>query len=82
MQIFEETGFDARDFINEEDSLSLTLREQQVRHFVIANVPEDTVFAPKTRKEISVRSLAHDDRGGCLSLTELVARSRKSSGNT
>ena len=49
---------------------------------MIANVPEDTVFAPKTRKEISVRSLAHDDRGGCLSLTELVARSRKSSGNT
>ena len=47
---------------------------------MIANVPEDTVFAPKTRKEISVRSLAHDGRR--LSLTELVARSRKSSGNT
>jgi hypothetical protein len=56
-QIMEETGFDARDFINDDEFLSVTSREQQVRQYVIAGVSEDTVFAPRTRKEISVWAL-------------------------
>lgn len=36
------------------DYIELTMREQRIRLYIIQGVPEDTLFIPRTRKEISV----------------------------
>ena len=58
MQVFEETGFDVGPLVDEDVYLERTIREQHIRLFIIAGVPESTQFNPQTRKEISVRSCA------------------------
>ena len=58
-EVWEETGFDIRAAglvpENERDVkyIDITMREQHMRMFVFRNVPLDTYFEPKTRKEIS-----------------------------
>lgn len=58
-EVWEETGFDIRaaGIIPEEERdvkyIDITMREQHMRMFVFRNVPLDTFFEPKTRKEIS-----------------------------
>eukprot|EP01113_Clastostelium_recurvatum_P001313 TRINITY_DN10531_c0_g1_i1.p1 TRINITY_DN10531_c0_g1~~TRINITY_DN10531_c0_g1_i1.p1 ORF type:complete len:534 (+),score=134.40 TRINITY_DN10531_c0_g1_i1:145-1746(+) len=52
-EVLEETGFDISDRISEHDYIEVTVREQKVRLFIICDVPEDTPFMPRTRKEIS-----------------------------
>lgn len=54
--MFEETSFNIGPYLKEEDHIELILREteQRVKLFIIAGIPEDTVFVPRTRKEISV----------------------------
>lgn len=56
-EVYEETGFNARDagLIPENralKSLETTTNNQHVKLFVIPNVPMDTHFEPRTRKEI------------------------------
>ena len=58
-EVYEETGYDIqraglvpRDEKNAK-YFDITMREQHLRLFVFRDVPEDTYFEPKTRKEIS-----------------------------
>lgn len=56
-EVYEETGFNARDagLIPENRALKsfeMSIRDQHVKLFVIPNVPMDTHFEPRTRKEI------------------------------
>lgn len=57
-EVYEETGFDIREagLVPKEDEvkyIEISLREQNIRLYVFRNVPMDTLFQPKTRKEIS-----------------------------
>lgn len=57
-EVYEETGFDlqaANLMPADQDvkSIEVSMREQQMRLFVFRNVPMDTHFQPRTRKEIS-----------------------------
>lgn len=56
-EVYEETGFDLNEAGLVErnspvDYLEVTLKDQQVRLFIFRDVPQDTFFEPKTRKEI------------------------------
>jgi mRNA-decapping enzyme subunit 2 len=53
-QVYEETGYDITDKLIEELVIKLTIKEQQITLYVIPDVPEDTAFQTRTRKEISV----------------------------
>ncbi|TPX08968.1 uncharacterized protein E0L32_009547 [Thyridium curvatum] len=57
-EVYEETGFDIRaaGLVPPHDEvkyIEITMREQQMRLYVFRNIPMDTYFEPKTRKEIS-----------------------------
>ena len=57
-EVYEETGFDIKAaglVAAEEDAkyIEVTMREQHMRLYVFRNVPMDTCFEPRTRKEIS-----------------------------
>ncbi|KAJ8101184.1 Dcp2, box A domain-containing protein [Lipomyces tetrasporus] len=52
-EVIEETGYDVSALLKKEDYIELTMREQQMRLYVVVGVPMDTVFQPQTRKEIS-----------------------------
>ena len=57
-EVYEETGFDVREaglVANEEHVkyIEITMREQHMRLYVFRDVPMDTQFEPRTRKEIS-----------------------------
>jgi mRNA-decapping enzyme subunit 2 len=56
-EVYEETGFDLREAGlvpegGDTKSIEVTLRDQQVRLYVFRDVPMDTYFEPRTRKEI------------------------------
>lgn len=56
-EVYEETGFDLHEARLVErnlptDYLEVTLKDQQVRLFIFRDVPQETFFEPKTRKEI------------------------------
>lgn len=57
-EVYEETGFDIRGagLVPASDDtkfIEVTMRDQQIRLYVFRNVPIDTHFQPRTRKEIS-----------------------------
>lgn len=57
-EVYEETGFDLREagLVAEGENvkfIEITMREQHMRLYVFRDVPTDTQFEPKTRKEIS-----------------------------
>ncbi|KAK3898771.1 hypothetical protein C8A05DRAFT_37635 [Staphylotrichum tortipilum] len=57
-EVYEETGFDIKQagLVPKDDEvkyIQISMREQQIRLYVFRNIPMDTVFEPKTRKEIS-----------------------------
>jgi mRNA-decapping enzyme subunit 2 len=57
-EVYEETGFDIKEagLVPRDDEvkyIQISMREQQIRLYVFRNIPMDTVFEPKTRKEIS-----------------------------
>ncbi|KAH6624470.1 hypothetical protein B0J18DRAFT_409922 [Chaetomium sp. MPI-SDFR-AT-0129] len=57
-EVYEETGFDIKEagLVPKDDEvkyIQISMREQQIRLYVFRNIPMDTVFEPKTRKEIS-----------------------------
>ena len=57
-EVYEETGFDIRDagLVAAEETakyIEVTMREQHMRLYVFRDVPMDTAFEPRTRKEIS-----------------------------
>jgi mRNA-decapping enzyme subunit 2 len=57
-EVYEETGFDIKEagLVPKDDEvkyIQISMREQQIRLYVFRNIPMDTVFQPRTRKEIS-----------------------------
>jgi mRNA-decapping enzyme subunit 2 len=54
MQVLEETGCDVSTLLKMEDYIEVSIAQQRVRLYIITGVKRDTVFAPQTKKEISV----------------------------
>jgi len=52
-EVLEETGFDITPYLEPENYIEITLREQRIRLYIICGVSEDSEFIPRTRKEIS-----------------------------
>lgn len=57
-EVYEETGFNIKEagLVPKDDEvkyIEISMRDQQIRLYVFRNIPMDTVFQPKTRKEIS-----------------------------
>eukprot|EP01118_Nematostelium_gracile_P001445 TRINITY_DN11487_c0_g1_i1.p1 TRINITY_DN11487_c0_g1~~TRINITY_DN11487_c0_g1_i1.p1 ORF type:complete len:393 (-),score=92.59 TRINITY_DN11487_c0_g1_i1:20-1135(-) len=52
-EVLEETSFDISDYVNEEDCITVTMKEQRTKLYIVHSISEDIKFAPKTRKEIS-----------------------------
>ena len=58
-EVYEETGYDLHEagLVQDEANvkyIEVTMREQNMRLYVFRDVPLDTYFEPRTRKEISV----------------------------
>ncbi|NXT23483.1 DCP2 hydrolase, partial [Syrrhaptes paradoxus] len=53
-EVFEETGFDIKDYIRKEEYIELRINDQLARLYIIPGVPKNTKFNPKTRREIRV----------------------------
>ena len=53
-EVLEETGFDAEGMLNLEWYIETTMRNQNMRLYIIPGVPMDVDFAPRTRGEIGV----------------------------
>ncbi|KAM4808868.1 m7GpppN-mRNA hydrolase [Rhinophrynus dorsalis] len=51
-EVFEETGFDIKDRMCNNDYIELRINDQLARLYIIPGVPKDTKFNPKTRREI------------------------------
>ncbi|NXT00722.1 DCP2 hydrolase, partial [Jacana jacana] len=51
-EVFEETGFDIKDYICKEEYIELRISDQLARLYIIPGVPKNTKFNPKTRREI------------------------------
>ncbi|KAJ1311381.1 hypothetical protein OPQ81_009874 [Rhizoctonia solani] len=52
-ETLEETGFDVTPLLDKQIFIKNTLKEQQLTLYIVPDVPEDTVFQTRTRKEIS-----------------------------
>lgn len=52
-EVYEETGFNARDHCNVNDFVVTFQGEKKIQLFIATNVPETTEFEPQVRKEIS-----------------------------
>ncbi|BFZ59500.1 mRNA-decapping enzyme subunit 2 [Saitoella coloradoensis] len=52
-EVYEETGYDVTPLMTAEDFIDITIREQQIRLYIVPGVPMETSFVPQTRKEIS-----------------------------
>jgi 8-oxo-dGTP pyrophosphatase MutT (NUDIX family) len=53
-EVYEETGFDIRGLVQEKAFLEASIRDTNVRMYLIVGVAENTEFEPKTRNEIKV----------------------------
>ncbi|KAI5054296.1 hypothetical protein GOP47_0030811, partial [Adiantum capillus-veneris] len=51
--VWEETGFDVSELLKVEDDLEVVIGEQRIRLFIVGGVSESTLFAPRTKNEIS-----------------------------
>ncbi|KAJ3053442.1 mRNA-decapping enzyme subunit 2 [Rhizophlyctis rosea] len=51
-EVKEETGFDIGPNLHENEYVERTMKEQRIRLYLITGIPEATIFAPQTRKEI------------------------------
>lgn len=54
MQVLEETGFDVSKLLNKDAYIEMIFGQQRVRLYIVAGVKDGTLFAPLTKKEISV----------------------------
>ncbi|KAG7660978.1 DCP2 [[Candida] subhashii] len=52
-EVEEETGFNCRDLINENEVLERTIRGKNYKIYLVRNVPEDYNFEPQARFEIA-----------------------------
>lgn len=77
-QVFEETGFDIKDYICKEDYIELRINDQLARLYIIPGVPKNTKFNPKTRREIRVCATLFESIG---TLQRLVFKARSVQNN-
>lgn len=73
-EVYEETGYDIKEagLVHDEiekSFIEITMREQSIRLYVFKNVPMDTHFEPRTRKEISV---SQQDEACDLALIQII----------
>lgn len=54
LQIYEETGLDARELIKKEEYLEAKLNGRKAKMFVVRGVSEESLLAPRSMKEIKV----------------------------
>ncbi|KAI0461438.1 hypothetical protein LJB42_001107 [Komagataella kurtzmanii] len=52
-ELKEETGFDASNYIDENEYIERTIKGKNYRIYLVSDVPEDTPFEPLVRNEIS-----------------------------
>jgi len=52
-EVYEEVGFDLSSKIAKDDFITLTLREQKIKLFIVSGISESTNFVTRTRNEIS-----------------------------
>ncbi|PWW79456.1 DCP2-domain-containing protein [Tuber magnatum] len=52
-EVLEETGYDVEGRVHSDHFVEVTMREQNMRLYIVPGVPEETKFEPRTRKEIS-----------------------------
>lgn len=53
-EVREETGFDAKDYVNEKDVVERTVYGKNFKIYMARNVPEDYAFEPEVRNEIGL----------------------------
>ena len=53
-EVFEETGYDIRILIQENNFLEAFIHDSVARLYIIPGIPEDTHFEARTRNEIKV----------------------------
>lgn len=53
-EVKEETGFDAREYVNEKDVMERTVHGKNFKIYLARNVPEDFPFEPLARNEIAL----------------------------
>lgn len=51
-EVKEETGYDITDLVAPDDVAEVNVGGQRSRLYIVAGVPEDTIFAPQVKKEI------------------------------
>ena len=51
-EVYEEIGFDISPYIRQNEYLERFISDQKIRLYIIAGIPEDTLFQTRTRKEI------------------------------
>ena len=56
-QIYEETGLDAREMIDQDEYLEAKLSGRKAKMFVVKGVSEESLLAPRSLKEIKVSLL-------------------------
>lgn len=56
-EVLEETGYDITNQLKPDQYLQIQINEQTIRLYIITNVPRNTNFEPKTRREIKVSFL-------------------------
>ncbi|KAG7878730.1 hypothetical protein KL938_003873 [Ogataea parapolymorpha] len=52
-ELEEETGFDGREYIDEDEYIERTIQGKNYKIYILAGVPESTKFEPRVRNEIS-----------------------------
>ncbi|KAG7855267.1 hypothetical protein KL939_004442 [Ogataea angusta] len=52
-ELEEETGFDGREYIDEDEYIERTIQGKNYKIYILAGVPENTEFEPRVRNEIS-----------------------------
>ncbi|KAG7795515.1 hypothetical protein KL929_003866 [Ogataea haglerorum] len=52
-ELEEETGFDGREYIDEDEYIERTIQGKNYKIYILAGVPESTQFEPRVRNEIS-----------------------------
>jgi hypothetical protein len=55
MKVLEETGYEiSRSQIREEDHIKIRVKKRPIKLYIVPFVPENTLFKPRTHKEIAV----------------------------
>ena len=55
--MLEETGYNLAGEVDPQDVIEMSIKEQKISLYIVAEVPEDFHFQTRTRKEISVCSV-------------------------